>query len=41
MKKQLAEEFGFEDFQALEAWVDDAKMDIEYVNEQLAEMTQD
>lgn len=41
MKKQLAEEFGFEDSQALEAWVDDAKMDIEYVNEQLAEMTQD
>lgn len=41
MKKQLAEEFGFEDFQALEAWVDDAKIDIEYVNEQLAEMTQD
>lgn len=41
MKKEFAGEFGYDDFRELEAWVDDAKMDIEYVNEQLADLTQD
>lgn len=37
-KKELVETFGFENFSQLSAWVDDALMDIEYVNERLAEI---
>lgn len=37
-KKELAETFGFENFNSLSAWVDDAMMDIEYVNERLADI---
>lgn len=37
-KKELAENFGFENFNTLSAWVDDAMMDIEYVNERLADI---
>lgn len=37
-KKELAENFGFENFNTLSAWVDDSMMDIEYVNERLADI---
>lgn len=37
-KKELVETFGFENFSQLSAWVDDSLMDIEYVNERLAEI---
>lgn len=37
-KKELAATFGFENFDQMSAWVDDSVMDIEYVNERLAEV---
>jgi len=37
-KKELAASFCFDTFRQLSAWVDDAMMDIEYVNECLAEL---
>ncbi len=37
-KKEIAQSYGFENFNQFAAWLDEATIDIEYVNEQLADI---
>ena len=39
-KRELADSLGFEDFKQLSAYVDDSMIDIEYINERLADITE-
>lgn len=39
-KRELADSLGFEDFRRLSAYVDESMIDIEYINERLADITE-